>query len=73
MTLIIQPKDHMPTFVVREPVKSAPIFIGDVFEHPTYTGVVVQSIEIDDRCMPPERVVTYRALTRQELEDEGFI
>jgi hypothetical protein len=70
---ILNPKEIMPTFVVREPAKGPPVFVGDVFDHPTYTAVIVQSIDIDDRCMPPERVVTYRAATRQDLEDNGYI
>ena len=72
MSLIIGPKEVMPTFTVREPAKSAPLFVGDFFEHPTYVGVIVTNIEIDNRCMPPERVVTYRAATKQDLEDHGF-
>lgn len=70
---IIEPKETMPTFTVREPEKSAPIFVNDVFDHPAYTAVIVTNVVIDDRTMPPERVVTYRAATRQELEDNGYI
>ncbi len=71
--MIIKPTEVMPTFVVREPEKSAPIFVGDVFDHPVYTAVVIEKIEIDDRAMPRERVVTYRAVTRQEMEDNGYL
>lgn len=71
--MIIDPKEIMPTFKVREPAKSAPIFVGDFFEHPTYIGVIVIDVEIDDRTMPPERIVTYRAATRQDLEDHGML
>lgn len=73
MTFIIGSKEVMPTFVVREPENGPPLFRGDFFEHPTYTGVVVEKIEIDYRTMPRERVVTYRAATRQDLEDHGMI
>lgn len=73
MTLIIGPKEVMPTFKVREPEKGPPIFEGDVFDHPTYTAVVVEDVTIDERSMPRERVVTFRACTRQELEENGYI
>lgn len=71
--MIIKPEATMPTFTVREPANSAPIFEGDVFDHPTYTAVIVQSVTVDERTMPPERVVVYRAATRQDLEDNGYI
>lgn len=71
--LIINPKDTMPTFTVREPLKGPPIYVNDVFDHPTYTAVVVVKIDEDDRTMPPERIITYRAATRQDLEDNGYI
>ncbi len=70
--MIIRPDEIMPTFVVREPEKGPPIFIGDFFEHPTYGGVLVQSIEIDYRTMPRERIVTFRAATKQDMIDHGF-
>lgn len=70
---IINPKETMPTFTVREPKNGPPVYVGDVFDHPNYTAVIVTNIEIDDRTMPPERVVTYRAATRQDLEDNGYI
>lgn len=73
MTPIIGSKEIMPTFTVREPAKSAPVFVNDVFDHPTYTAVIVENVTIDERTMPPERVVTYRACTRQELEENGYI
>jgi len=73
MSLIIAPEEQMPTFTVREPAKSAPIFVGDVYDHPTYTAVVVTKVDIDERCAPPERVVTYRAATMQDLIDNGYI
>lgn len=72
MTFILSPEEHMPTFVVREPENGPPIFVGDFFEHPTYGGVVVKSIEIDYRTMPVERVVTFRAATRQDMLDHGY-
>lgn len=70
---IIGSKLIMPTFIVREPEKGPPLFVNDVYDHPTYTAVIVDKIEIDYRTMPVERVVTYRAATRQELEDNGYI
>ncbi len=73
MTFILEPKEIMPTFIVREPEKGPPIFVNDVFDHPTYTAVIVDKIEIDYRTMPVERVITFRAATRQELEDHGYI
>jgi hypothetical protein len=73
LTFIIGSKEIMPTFVVREPEKGPPLFVGDVFDHSTYTAVVVEQIDIDYRTMPVERVVTYRACTRQELEENGYI
>ena len=73
MTLIIGSKEVMPTFTVRQPLQSEPIFAGDVFDHPTYTAVIVANVVEDDRTMPPTRVVTYRAATRQELEENGYI
>lgn len=73
MTFIISPAEHMPTFTVREPESGPPIFVGDFFEHPTYTGVVVTNIEIDYQTMPRERIVTFRAATRQDLADHGMI
>jgi hypothetical protein len=72
MTFIIRPEEHMPTFTVREPENGPPIFIGDFFEHPAYGGVLIQSIEIDYRTMPHERIVTYRAATKQDMEDHGY-
>lgn len=72
MTLIIGAKSVMPTFTVREPKNGPPIFRGDFFEHPTYVGVIVEKVEFDDRCAPPERIVTYRAATQQDLLDHGF-
>lgn len=71
--MIIKPDEIMPTFVVREPENGPPIYVGDVFDHPTYTAVVVEKIDIDYRTMPVERVITYRAATRQDLEDNGYI
>jgi hypothetical protein len=73
MTLIIGPKEVMPTFTIREPEKSAPVFVNDVFDHPSYTAVIVTDVTVDERSMPRERVVTYRACTRQELEENGYI
>ena len=73
MTFIIEPKDILPTFTIREPKDGPPIYVNDVFDHPTYTAVVVTNVEIDDRTMPPERVVTYRAASRQDLIDNGYI
>lgn len=70
---LLEPKDHMPTFVVREPKNGPPIYEGDVFDHPTHTAVIVENVEIDDRAMPPERIITFRAATRQDLEDNGYI
>lgn len=73
MSLIIGSEAVMPTFDVREPLKGPPIYKGDVFDHPSYTAVVVIMITEDDRTMPPTRVVKYRACTRQELEENGYI
>lgn len=71
--MIIKPKDHMPTFTVREPEKGPPIYVGDFYEHPTHTGVVVIDVQLDERSSPRERVITYRAATRQDLEDHGML
>ena len=73
MMMIIGAKEIMPTFTVREPENGPPIFVGDVFDHPTYTAVIVENIDIDYRTMPRERVVTFRAATRQDLVDNGYI
>jgi hypothetical protein len=70
--VIIYPSDS-PSFKVREPADGPPIFVGDFYEHPEYIGVVVIDIAIDERTTPVERIVTYRAATRQDLVDHGML
>ena len=66
-------RPEMPTFTIREPANGPPVFVGDCFDHPTYTAVIVEHIDLDNRCSPPERIVTYRAADRQDLEDNGYL